>query len=106
MTVTVPNRAVRPPHPFQLEPWSPGTPPVADEGVAADAPQVTRGPTREVPRVMGFLHDLDAATFDLRQRVLDAGLLKRPDPLVRLVTWVCGRIRACRRLLPPAAKPR
>jgi hypothetical protein len=104
--MTGPNRAVRPPHPFQLEPWSSATPPVADEGASADPPNVIPGPTREAPRVMGFLHDLDAATYDLRERVLDAGLLKRPGFMVRLATWVRGRMRACLRLLAPAAKPR
>ena len=100
--MTVPNRTVRPLQTFRLEPWSSAAPPVAGEGVAADAP----GPTREAPRVMGFLHDLDAATYDLRQRVLDAGLLMQPIRLVRVATWVRGRMRACRRLLAPAAKRR
>jgi hypothetical protein len=103
--MTVPNRAVRPPHPFQLEPWSPAVPPVADKDAAADPPNPIPGPARETPRVMGFLHDLDAATYDLRRRVLDAGLLKRSGRLFRVVAWVRGRMQACRRWLAPPAKP-
>lgn len=97
--MTGPNRAVRPLHPFQLEPWSSGAPPVA--GADADAPTAAG----EAPRVMGFLHDLDAVTYDLRRRVLDAGLRKHPDHLARVATWVRWWTREFRRLLSTAAKP-
>ena len=105
--MTVPNRAVPPLHTFKLQPWSSGTPPVAAAG--ADAPQAAGeaagGATGDVPQVMGFLHDLDAVTYDMRQRVLDAGLRKHPDRLVRVATWVRWGMREFRRLLSPAAKP-
>lgn len=110
-----PDRAVRPPHTFRLEPWSSAALPVASAG-AAGPPRSAEGATegaaegttgevpQEAPRVMGFLHDLDEGTYDLRQRVLGAGLLGQPNRLVRLATWVRGRMRAGRRWLAQAAK--
>jgi hypothetical protein len=93
--MTVPNPAVRPPHTFRLEPWSSGAAPVAGEGAGADAP----GVTQEAPRVMGFHHDLDAMTYDLRRRVLGAGLLKQPVSLVGVATWLRARTRQFRQFI-------
>jgi len=98
--MTVPNRAARPLHPFQLQPWSSGVP--AGAAAGADAPKAAG----EAPRVMEFLLDLDAVTYDLRQRVLDAGVHKHPHHVARVATWLRRRMRELRRLPSPAAKPR